>query len=91
MVGTLWQCPHILSFVSVTEPGKSCWGCGGTRGTGVRKLAYFAGMLLAHCMICQVSPEAQVVQGAQCSSQNLQNQTDPTIACYQKGLCSGSR
>lgn len=53
---------------------------------GVKKLAYFAGMLSGHCKIYQVSLEAQVVQGAQCSSQNLQNQTDPRVAHYQNSL-----
>lgn len=43
-------------------------------------------MLSGHCKIDQVSLEAQVVQGAQCSSQNLQNQTDPRAADDQNRL-----
>lgn len=43
-------------------------------------------MLSGHCKIYQVSLEAQVVQGAQCSSQNLQNQTDQRLAHYQNRL-----
>lgn len=43
-------------------------------------------MLSGHCKIYQVSLEAQVVQGAQCSSQNLQNQTDRRLAHYQNRL-----
>lgn len=84
--GPLLQCLHLLNFVSVNKPvTRSCRWVG--TYSGIKKLAYFSGMLSVHCKICLVFPEAQAVQGAQCSYQNLQNQTYSTVSCYHNRLC----